>query len=318
MDDTTILAMPQVIYTGKDYAQYQPPQGRALQALSQFAQQQQIREERELQRAREDRNLLARAMELNPVYATSSELQGEIGKVMDSYMEAATMLTKETGGRDLTTQDLVKINQLRSQAMAQMGQLKAWDDTLNQSWQMVQQRPDLYDMPLFMENYEKLRKNKRMPEGGLLYKKVNDPVQLFEGYAETRRGKEIRDSVWNEELGQYDYTTRWENQDRLPEEALIAQFASMDDGQYHIQHSFDRMGQSERKPYLEEAGGNEDVAANLWFKRNATGVAYPSMEYSRGGRPRATSITTEGIHRKVMLYMMADIACSPRRSPSPL
>ena len=277
--------MPQVIYTGQNYAQYQPSQGRALQALSQFAQQQQIRDENQLQRAREDRNLMARAMELNPVYATSGELQGRIGEIMDEYIDASTLLTKDMEGREMLTTDLVKAQQMKSQAMAEMMQIKSWDEELNRSWKMVNERSDDFDMPFFLENYEKLRKNKRMPEGGLLYKKVKDPEVEFINWADQYKGtpKRVNDE-WVDTPdggGYYKYHYIWP--EGKSESWLIEKFISLEDGQYHIQNTFDRLGKAERDMY--SGAPNEDVAANARFRKSVAGKTYSQAQYQDVRKP---------------------------------
>ena len=158
--------MPQVIYTGQNYAQYQPSQGRALQALSQFAQQQQIREEQQLQRSREDRNLMASIMKLDPVYATRSKLQTMMGNIYDKWEDAQTLFSKEVEGRDLTTSDLVRGMQMQAEAMAEMQQIKATDTEIGQAYKMYLSNPGDFRRDMLLEGIAYSDKTGMVPEGG--------------------------------------------------------------------------------------------------------------------------------------------------------
>ena len=77
--------MAQVIYTGKGY-QAPQSQGRALQALSQYGQQEQGRKTYELETARKDRDKISELMRIDPVYTTNIKAQKRIAKIMDDVL----------------------------------------------------------------------------------------------------------------------------------------------------------------------------------------------------------------------------------------
>ena len=66
--------MPQILYTGKEY-QAPRPQGAALQALSQYGQQERARQTYELEVGRKDRDKFSEMLKMDPVYVSSRKSQ---------------------------------------------------------------------------------------------------------------------------------------------------------------------------------------------------------------------------------------------------
>ena len=73
-------------------------EGRALQALSQFGQQEQVRKSQEIQQGVRDRNQFAKMLEMDPVYATSQGLQKGIATAMDQFIDEMTDLNQQRRG----------------------------------------------------------------------------------------------------------------------------------------------------------------------------------------------------------------------------
>ena len=299
--------MAQVIYTGENYSRYVPSQGRALNALSQVVQQDAYRKEREKERQREDRNMLAEAFKMDPVYATSIELQGEMSNTMDQYMKDAAILEKQIRDQPhLTTEHLMKAQQLKAQTAAKVGQYSAWDKELQRAAQLVKQRPDVYDARKFAEAYKELRDDKVMPKEGLLFPAVKNPIDEFGAYASKRRGtpKEEREWVPNKDgTGSYAYYPVYPNEEKVSESDLIKMYGGSEMGQYYIQNSFDDPSQvsvGERQQYLKDAGGDEVTAANMWFQDGVRGTVYPKYKRMVESKPSvaSTRVDTSGIHAK--------------------
>jgi hypothetical protein len=186
--------MPQIIYSGKDYQKPVQSQGRALQALGQFTQQQEMRKQADLERSRKDRDTFARLMEMDPVYATSAKIQQEMAVEMDSYIDAMTEVNKGMQGRAMNTQDIMRMQQEKARVMGRLGQLKSWDSEINKAANLVKTRPDLYDTRMFNEAFQEFRETGVFPEEGMLFPLVKDPFEEYNKYAyEHRRTTGVED-----------------------------------------------------------------------------------------------------------------------------
>ncbi|GAG12875.1 unnamed protein product, partial [marine sediment metagenome] len=105
-------------YTGQGL-QAPRTEGRALQALSQFGQQEQIRNSQKIQQGVRDRDKFADMLAVDPVYATSQGLQQKIASSMDQFQDEMTEMNKSRRGV-MTTEDLMKMQQSRGRVMAEM------------------------------------------------------------------------------------------------------------------------------------------------------------------------------------------------------
>ncbi len=275
------MAAP-IIYTGENYRQYVPSQGKALAALGQLAQQTQRKKEMDLRRSREDRDMMADLMSTDPVYVTSNELQTKLAQSVDSGMADMAAIYKEIGDRSPNTEDLMRLQHRKARMQAESGQLKAWDEELQRSTQLVKSRPDIYDARQFAEAYSELKDTGVMPAEGLLYPSVKNPISGFMDYASKKRGTvKERGREWNPTTRTYETSYYYPNEENTSEDELINLYGQTQWGQYHIQHSFDDpnvVNPAIRADYLNKAGGDEESAANMWFQKSVEGKAYPKIK----------------------------------------
>ena len=96
--------MPQVIYTGKGLEAPQT-KGYAMQALSQFGQQDLARKTSQIQAQAKDRDTFSEMLKLDPVYASSQRDQKDIGLAMDGFLDKMTEFNKSRSGPLSTTED---------------------------------------------------------------------------------------------------------------------------------------------------------------------------------------------------------------------
>ena len=292
------------LYTGKGQ-QVPRSEGRALQAISQFGQDEQRRSTQKLQQAYSDRDKVAKLMELDPVYATSQALQQKIGGVMDSFLDEANLFNKKRKGV-LSTQDLISLQQSKGRAMAEMGLYKAIDDEMRSAAQKVHSRPDLYDEQEFYEAMDEVNRTGMPPAQGFLFKAVEDPYTKGLGLLKWDEKEDFLNTVDGRD--RYQVTGSYNLQNQHPED-VVDRMMAIPGLQYDIQMSFDRQkDEGEKKRWLDEAGGNETAAANMQYRDKMlraitrqkneikTKRSYRPQEFTQGAKMdmKYTSNTEQG------------------------
>ena len=285
------MAAP-IIYTGKNYAQYTPNQGRALQAMSQFSQQQAMRQESDLQRSREDRNMFIQMMKMDPVYTATQNSQKRVSAFMEIFTDNVTAMNKKRGQNAMTTSDWAELSQIRGETMALMQREKAASDELVMAAKMAQADPGKWDLEEVNIRAKEWDKTGIKPLGGFLSPAVKDPVDEFLKEAVPRFGKyhwvpgETRptENGGREQL----FTKVYDSQTAAPEDEVIKTWATSGKlSQHNIQNTFDRLKKTnpqEYNQYMEQSGGNEQKAANMRFVNNAKGKLYaPYSEWRQRG-----------------------------------
>jgi len=260
------MAIPQ--YTGQGL-QAPRTQGRALQALSQFGQQEQIRNSQAIQQGVRDRDKFADMLAVDPVYATSQGLQQKIASSMDNFQDEMTALNKSRRGV-MTTEDLMKMQQSRGRVMAEMQHYKSIDDQMLQGGQMVNQRPDLYDSQLYHEAVQHVQETGEAPPQGFVFKAVQDPFLFSEQMLNSANMGWAEEDIFTGTVGgvhQYEKKGGYRLNDRSPTDT-VNRMLKDPQLQYHVQMSFDRLPEEQRNRYLSQAQGNETAAANEWYRRN--------------------------------------------------
>lgn len=271
-----------------------------MQALSQYAQQDAYRKEREKERQREDRNLLANTMAVDPVYATSIQLQGKMAEVLEEYQGWATEFEKSLSGKELTAGDLMKAQQMQAQTAAKIGQYKAWDTELQDAAEMVKKDTrGIYDSRKFAEAYKEMNETGVRPKEGYLFPAVKNPIDVYSDYAKSKRPEETvlkKEWVKNKDgSGYWDVTYGYVPPKGGEEDKLINSFGSSQSGQYYIQNWFDdpqHVNPVVREQKIKEAGGDVIAAANMWFQEEVAGMAYPTRKTILGGTSPKTPSST--------------------------
>jgi len=286
--------MAQVIYTGKGLKAPQT-QDLALQALSQFGQQQQTRKTYELETARKDRDKLLEMMEIDPVYATSMSLKNRQAEILDEYFDEATLTTKEIyqkkGGP--STQDLMKAQQSQGRVMAQMERLNAIDSEMLKWGKLTETYPNRYDKGMYLKSVDHVNRTGDMPPEGFGFPAVKDPLLGYRAMAEGLGYKK-----WTQE-GAYE-NQRWMDAAQTEKEVvkgvsyanapykeddLISMALNNEALQYDIQMSFDRMDdKAKQKEYLDKAGGNPNTAADMLFVDRAKQMGLMQKREDRSTR----------------------------------
>lgn len=287
------MATP-IIYTGQNIRAPQD-QGRALQALSQFAEHQQQRDIYQLESARKDRDMLAEYLRTDPVYAFTEEIQQGIGTAIDNFTTKISKWNEQRSG-NLTSQDLVYLNQERGRLNAQVGRLKALDTEVNNAFDMYQKNPGVYDPVQLQEGFEYVKSEKSLPPGGLLMPAIQSPTNLADqvlrqagfkyealtdpSYIGIQNGARAYSEPWGWNLG-----------GRSSEE-VANQIMSIPEMPYHALGSFQRdksIPQETKNRYLEQAGGDETTAAINYYRDDIVdNLNRSEIRYSN--RPPSTNI----------------------------
>jgi hypothetical protein len=279
------MAAP-TIYTGRGY---QAPQtrGYAMQALSQFATQEQARKTSELQQGFKERQDFMDLLKTDPVYMASTTAQKRMSDASDAFVNKASLLLKERGGK-LTTKDMLELQQQKGAMMAEMQYMKAIDNAMLDARQKANARPDLWDAKKVEEEAQKWMKF-GTHDGNFLFPAFQDPyAALVQTANRYKQSPEVSVAHGKGPDG-FTKTTITTPQGAFSMDELIAMTAE-GPAQYHIQEAFDRPSMtppSQRQEYLEKAGGNEALAANLLYRDNAMkmGVFDPSTKTETGIRP---------------------------------
>jgi len=189
--------MAEIIYTGKGY---QAPETRnyALQALSMFGQQEQARKTWELERAYKDRDMFAKMLELDPVYASSKAAQKKIADIYDGYISKMTILNKNRIG-PMSTGDLVEMQQLRGEAMAEMNYYKAASDQITNAARIYNDNPGAYNGELWNEYLREWMQEGTIPQGPPLLPAIQSLDTIF---SSNRERQQALGTEWRQENGE--------------------------------------------------------------------------------------------------------------------
>jgi len=258
----------QTIYTGRG-AEAPQVRGYALQALSQFGQQEQARKTMEIENAVKDRDAFAKMLELDPVYASSAAAQDRIASIMDGYIDEMTMMNKKRKG-PMTTQDLMKMQQARGRAISHMGYIKAANDEFVQSAKMYNAAPWKYDTETWTEYQETWLKEGVRPETPPLLPAAQDPIAVgLQNLMDTGLKYEYSDVKRENISEREDRVTqvgRWNIPYNVPMEDIISRSISRDQP-WNIQKTFrsNKVSDAERRKYISMANGDEVAAANMRY-----------------------------------------------------
>jgi len=260
----------QTIYTGENYVQVPQTRGYAMQALSQFSQQQQARQTFTLQQAYKDRDTFAKMLELDPVYASSQAAEKHIAGILDGYLGEMALMNKNRIG-PLTTRDLVGMNQARSRAMAEMNYIKGASDEFIAAAKAYNAAPDKYDEETFTEYKNTWLRDGTRPEGPALLPAAEDAIVVglrnLEDYglkkSTTEATREVQPGGTEAKVG---LEERWNVPDDVPLEDIISRSYTQQQP-WNIYKTFNSKNtpQAEKDLYMKMANGDKDVAANLWY-----------------------------------------------------
>jgi len=261
--------MADIIYTGKG-AQAPQVRGYALQALSQFGQQDLARKTSEIEQAYKDRDSFAKMLEMDPVYASSQAAQNRIASIMDGYIDEMTMMNKKRTG-PMTTKDIMKMQQARGRAMAEMGYIKAANDEFVQASKMYNAAPYKYDDETWQEYQRVWLTEGVRPDSPPLLPAAQDPISVglqnlgdmglkFE-YSDVSRENvsDVEDRVT--QIGKYNIP------DNVSLDDIISRSVSPDQP-WNIQKTFNssKVSDAEQNKYIGLANGDEATAANMWYR----------------------------------------------------
>lgn len=282
--------MAQVIYTGKGY-QAPQSQGRALQALSQYGQQEQGRKTYELETARKDRDKISELMRIDPVYTTNIKAQKRIAKIMDDVLAGMTEFYKKRGGR-MSMTDTTELQRMRGEAMAEMGMIKASSDQLTQAYQIAAQKPGVYNERLLNQwrnEWEDSLDNGigLPPQGPPLVPAFRDPEMLWRDLGQSYRSgaryiKGVEYDYKGREMTPYEMTYPHRagmTEERLDQMYLNNQGLVSNLIGWFAEKEFN--DPQEYDKYMKEANHNEASAAIKWFRDNRS-EAFPQSSYTSG------------------------------------
>ena len=261
----------QTIYTGENYVQVPQTRGYAMQALSQFSQQQQARQTVTLQQAYKDRDSFARMLELDPVYASSQVAQKEIADIMDGYIDEMTLMNKNRFG-PMSTNDLLKMQQARGRAMAKMNYIKGASDEFIDAAKTYNAAPDKYDEETWMDWKNTWLKDGTRPEGPALLPAAKDAIvvglnTLRKDYgltqSKTEVSREIQPGGTEAKVGMM---TKWDIPDGVSMEDIIERSYSPEQA-WNINKTFRSKytPQEDKDLYMKMANGDEDVASHMYY-----------------------------------------------------
>ena len=274
-----------------------------MQALSQFGQQEQGRKTIELQQAYKDRDTFSEMLKVDPVYAANRKAQAQIGKVLDDVVNDLSLMAKDRKG-PLTTQEIVKAQTRKGEAMAQMNMIKSVSDQINKESMMIAQNPGKFNERLYMDwvsQWEKgLDEGQIMPpQGPSLVPAFQDPRQMWSALGQkAREGARYVPGTEYEAGGKRmtPYQRIYPQQGELTEDTLEQQMLQDNYAATNLMGFFaDNVAYNspqEYNKYMQEAGGDERQAAINWFRSTRPPV-YPESEYVRGTTPSASKVGGE-------------------------
>ena len=268
--------MPQVLYTGKGLETPQD-KGYAMQALSQFGQQEQARKTYELETQRKDRDKFADMLKLNPVYVTNKNAQDRVAKIMDDFMGKMTILNKNRTG-PLSMADLTAMQQERGMARAEMQYIKGASDRLTQAIQLDMQNPGKYNTRLLNEYRRQWDEEGTLPDGPLNIPAFQNPEnRLSEASRIFQQG-----ATWAPTGpyvdGQRTKQRVYPQESARPQGAVIDGFLGDEfERRNNLGYFADNVyheNQEEYNHYMQQAGGDEMKAAELRLRDKAPDI-YP-------------------------------------------
>ena len=295
--------MAQVIYTGENYRKYVPSQGKTLQALSQYAQQNTYKKEREKERQREDRNLLAEAFKMDPVYASELKIQEQMSQITDKFMQEAAVLEKQISQEGkLSTESLMKVERLKAQTASQIGHLSSLDKEIQTAATLARKNPRVHSPKKFAEALAEYQRTGIRPKEGFSFQTVYNPIDVYLDYVKKARGPvvDVGDPLWVKNKDDTGYFVNQKGYQETKSEAdFIKSFGMSESGQYYIQNWFDdEVNPGTRQDYLKKAGGDNIAAADMWFEDEVKGKAYPTWRDTsslKSPRVASASAATKGI-----------------------
>jgi hypothetical protein len=210
---------------------------------------------------------------------------------MDGYLAKMTELNKQRTG-PMTTNDLVKMQQYRGEAMAHMQYIKGANDQITQAAQQIANNPGKYNQKLFDQAYEQWITDGTLPDGPLLVEAFKNPMNLWSNFTQQfRQGATMKDvgDPYQTQTGAWAQPQQrvYPYADEYNEEALANQFFSG----YNVPNTtgwfMQEVAESEPetyKRYMEKAEGDPVAAAKMWFDENKP-PAYPELERTDKSRP---------------------------------
>ena len=281
----------QTIYTGKGL---EAPQvrGYAMQALSQFGAQEQARKTMDVERGYKDRDTFAKMLELDPVYASSQAAQKRIAAILEGYKDEMTMMNKKRIGPTTTT-DLMKMQQSRGRAMAEMEYIKGANDEFIQAAKQYNASPWKYDDDTWNDYQRTWLEDGVRPDAPPLLPAAQDPIVMglenlkilgieFDYTDESRELLPGGGEAMVKQVGRYNIP------DNVPFEDIISHTYTTNQP-WNIYKTFTgkRTPEAERAKYISMANGDEAMAADLWYNQkmkdalNAEDVKYKNVRVPR-------------------------------------
>jgi len=273
--------MPQVIHTGNELKTPQD-RGYAMQALSQFGQQEQARKTYELESQRKDRDKFADMIKLDPVYVTNKNAQDRVAKIMDDFMGKLTLFNKDAKGMNNMTA-LTYIQQEMGLAKAEMQYIKGASDRLTQAIQLDMQNPGKYNTRLIDAARKQWDEEGTLPEGPLAIPEWQNPEnRLAEGAKSfQQRSRYVPQGEYVD--GQRQMKLLYPNEASMPQGAVVDKFLNDD---FEKRNNFGYFADKiyhENKPeydyWMKQADNDEQKAAVMRLRANAQPV-YPEAGYT--------------------------------------
>jgi len=271
----------QTIYTGKGLKAPQD-KGHVMQALNQFSSQEQYRKTEQLNKGMKDRDDFLAMIKTDPVYLASTAANKKIAEASQGHIDKWTKIYKGSKG-NLSTTDLADLQQDRGVMMAMQQFYTGINQEMMEAQKAMIQNPAKYDEQHFAEAVELFSKKGLRDDAGFLMPAINNPFQSYQGFFNNMRFQKGKANVEEIDLGgdRKQVTTRQGWNTDYTDDRLKGEFSSTSKGQYDIVGWFERNVQGPIKDkYIEQAGGDESYAANLWFKENSPNMFDETVDVS--------------------------------------